>query len=215
MENNTIENKIYEISELLIAASEWLNDPANEEKQAAWDEIKRSLVIREYMPLGQKEICIKKALIDMRTDEDITPHTASILYEIAIFFDCLLPYIVNLNPAIDSIFKEPYYYDVLVMAGLKDFIFSYCEKDYHSIEQLASRMIAFDNLKELSKNISLTSPEQIDNLTREFVRFTTQTDPEAIKALGNIASLNDPLLNTIKETIEDTAYKVALEAGND
>ena len=77
-----------------------------EEKNKAFEDIKTALVIRDYMPLEQKEIIMRKALIDMRSDEEVMPYTASILYEIALVFDCLLAYVVNLDPNIDNVYKD-------------------------------------------------------------------------------------------------------------
>ena len=209
------EDKIFQIYEILAAAAEWLNDPENEEKAKAFEEIKTALVIRDYMPLGQKELVMRKALIDMRSDEQVLPYTASVLYEIALLFDCLLAYVVNLDANIDSIYKDASFYDILKLSGIIDYILSFCEKDYDSLRQMADRMISFDNLKELTKNIELASPEQVQRLTDEFKRFTTDTNPEMLKHLGEIMAANDPLLTNIKKNIEDEAFKASQMVGED
>ena len=209
------ENKIYQIYEILAAAAEWLNDPENEEKSNAFEDIKTALVIRDYMPLEQKEIIMRKALIDMRSEEEVMPYTASILYEIALVFDCLLAYVVNLDPNIDNVYKDASFYDILYMSGVIDYILSFCGRDYEFLRKMADRMISFDNLKELSKNIEVTSPEYINALTEEFKHFRTDTSPEVLKHLGEIMAGNDPLLNNIKKNVEDVAYKTAQQIGSD
>ena len=209
------EDKIFQIYEILAAAAEWLNDPENEEKAKAFEEIKTALVIRDYMPLGQKELVMRKALIDMRSDEQVLPYTASVLYEIALLFDCLLAYVVNLDANIDSIYKDASFYDILKLSGIIDYILSFCEKDYDSLRQMADRMISFDNLKELTKNIELASPEQVQRLTDEFKRFTTETTPEVLKHMGEIMAANDPLLTNIKKNIEDEAFKASQMVGEE
>ena len=209
------ENKIYQIYEILAAAAEWLNDPENEEKSNAFEDIKTALVIRDYMPLEQKEIIMRKALIDMRSEEEVMPYTASILYEIALVFDCLLAYVVNLDPNIDNVYKDASFYDILYMSGVIDYILSFCGRDYEFLRKMADRMISFDNLKELSKNIEVTSPEYINALTEEFKHFRTDTNPEVLKHLGEIMAGNDPLLNNIKKNVEDVAYKTAQQIGSD
>ena len=207
------ENKTFQIYEILAAAAEWLNDPENEEKAKKIEDIKSSLIIRAYMPLEQKEILMRKALIDMQSDKEIMPYTASILYEIALVFDCLLGYVVNLDADIDNLYKDASFYDILQLSGIIDYILSFCEKDYESLRKMADRMISFDNLKELSKNIELTSPEQINELTEEFKRFRTDTSPEVFKHIGQIMASNDPLLNNIKNNIEGEAFKAAQMVG--
>ena len=82
------ENKKYEIYEILAAVTSWLQNPEDKELYDRVEEIKQNLIVREYMPLGQKELCLRKALIDMKTDEEALPYTCSTLYEIAILFDC-------------------------------------------------------------------------------------------------------------------------------
>ena len=209
------ENKTYQIYEILSAAAEWLNDPESEEKNKAFEDIKTALVIRDYMPLEQKEIIMRKALIDMRSDEEVMPYTASILYEIALVFDCLLAYVVNLDPNIDNVYKDASFYDLLYMSGVIDYILSFCGKDYEFLRKMADRMISFDNLKELSKNIEIASPEYINALTEEFKRFRTDTNPEMLKHLGEIMAGNDPLLNNIKKNVENVAFEAAQKIGEE
>lgn len=209
------EQKTYRIEELLVIAVNWLNNPEGEEETKALEDLKAALIIKDYMPIGQKELLLRKTIIDMRSDEEIMPYTASILYEIAILFDCLLAYVVNLDPNIDSFYKDAAYYDVLKLSGLTDYIMSFCEKDYNVLYHMAEKMISFDNLKELAKNIEISSPEQIERLTDEFKRFTTETNPELLKALGNIAAVNDPLLMSIKNNIEEEAFKASQIVGEE
>lgn len=209
------ENKTYQIYEVLAAAAEWLNDPESEEKNKVLEDIKTALVIRDYMPLEQKEIVMRKALIDMRSDEEVMPYTASILYEIALVFDCLLAYVVNLDPNIDNVYKDASFYDLLYMSGVIDYILSFCGKDYEFLRKMADRMISFDNLKELSKNIEIASPEYINALTEEFKRFRTDTNPEMLKHLGEIMAGNDPLLNNIKKNVENVAFEAAQQIGEE
>lgn len=209
------EPKTYQIYEILAAAAEWLNDPENEEKSKAFETIKSQLIVREYMPLGQKEICLRKAIIDVRSDEELMPYTASILYEIAVLFDCLLAYVVNLEPDIDSLYKDASFYDLIVMSGLKDYILSFCGKDYEDMRHIADRMITFDNLKELTKTLESASPEAVNELTREFKNFTTDTNIEMIKHLSEIMAHNDPLMTKVKDTIEEGAFRYAQTVGED
>lgn len=201
--------KTYQIYEILAAAAEWLNDPEDEEKANLFETIKSQLIVREYMPLGQKEICLRKAIIDVRSDEELMPYTASILYEIAVLFDCLLAYVVNLEPDIDSLYKDASFYDLIVMSGLKDYILSFCGKDYEDMRHMADRMITFDNLKELTKMLNFASDEEVRSLTNEFKNFTTNTDTELLRGLSKLMAMNDPLMNSIKNSVEDTAFRYA------
>lgn len=207
--------KTYQIYEILAAAAEWLNDPEDEEKGNLFETIKSQLIVREYMPLGQKEICLRKAIIDVRSDEELMPYTASILYEIAVLFDCLLAYVVNLEPDIDNLYKDASFYDLIVMSGLKDYILSFCGEDYEDMRHMADRMITFDNLKELTKTLEVASPEAVNELTREFKNFTADTNIEMIKHLSEIMAHNDPLMTKVKGAIEEGAFRYAQTVGED
>lgn len=208
--------KQYKIYEVLAAAASYLDNPEDKELSAKFEEIKNGLIVREYMPIAQKELCIKKTLIDMRVDENTkaTPYTASVLYEIALVFDCLLGYVVNLDYDIDGIYKDATFYDILAVSGLTKYILSFCKEDYSRLEQMANRMISFDNLKELSKNLELASPEQVARLTTEFKNFITDLNPEVLARLGGIAAADDPLLTNIKNIVEDTTFKAIDESTN-
>lgn len=207
--------KTYQIYEILAAAAEWLNDPENKEKANLFETIKSQLIVREYMPLGQKEICLRKAIIDVRSDEELMPYTASILYEIAVLFDCLLAYVVNLEPDIDNLYKDASFYDLIVMSGLKDYILSFCGEDYEDMRHMADRMITFDNLKELTKTLEVASPEAVNELTREFKNFTADTNIEMIKHLSEIMAHDDPLMTKVKGAIEEGAFRYAQTVGED
>ena len=203
-QTNPAEKK-YEIYEVLAAAAMWADDPTNEEKIEALEEIKRGMIIRGYMPLAQKELCLRKALIDMRSEED-GPYSWSVLYEIALLFDGLLAYVVNLNPEMDNLYKDRDFYDLLWVSGIVEYILQFCKEDYDKFVRMADRMISFDNIKELVKNIELTSPEQVERLTKEFERFITESSTEKLAHLGKIAAANDPLLMQVKQNIEGAAY---------
>ena len=126
-------------------------------------------------------------------------------------FDGLLAYVVNLNPEMDNLYKDRDFYDLLQVSGLVEYIMQFCKDDYDKFVKMADRMISFDNLKELAKNIELTSPEQVERLTKEFERFRTESSTERLVALGKVAAANDPMLNNIKKSIEDAAYNEVVD----
>ena len=51
--------KIYEIHEILAAAAEWAQNPESEDATEVLENIKNSLIIKDYMPLEQKSLCSK------------------------------------------------------------------------------------------------------------------------------------------------------------
>ena len=208
------QEKVYQIYEILAAGAKFLENPTDENAFMELEGIKNSLVVKDYMPIAQKEIVLRKAIIDMRVDEEAMPYTASILYEIALLFDCLLGYVINLDQNIDGLYKDASFYDILKLSGVVDYILKFCAKDYEQLIRMADRMISFDNLNELCKNISIVSPEEVTKLTQAFNNFTTDTNPEVLKRLGDIMAADDPLLANVKNAIEDNAFKIAQETGD-
>lgn len=198
-------DKQFKIYDILMTCAEFIDEPSNEEKTQAFNELKKDLVIRSYMPLRQKGLCLEKAIVDLHGDIE-EPYMYSVAYEIAFLFDCVLAYVVNLDPDINILFKTPETADMLYNAGLIDYILGFCQKDVDALRRMADRMISFDNLKEISDAIDLTSPEQIQRLTDEFKKFADEMDPQKLKGIAQMINMNDPLLKDIKDTIEDKAY---------
>lgn len=206
MEGNEIS-----IHDIVDACLDFINDAENEEKLKALEDIKSKMVIKDYMPLQQKELLLRKALIDIRTVDDEPYHFATAT-EIALSFDVLLAYVINLNLyEITATYKDYDFYDIFSICGIFDYIKQYAGRDYDACVKMFDRTVSFDNIKELLSELSVTMPENIDALTNEFKRFRMETDPDLLKNLNNIAGFNDSLTKSVKEGIEENARKVAKE----
>lgn len=208
-ENN--EMITYTIGEILAICANMLTEPENEEYTKAYDEMLKDLVIRAYMPIEQKELILRKALIDIRTIDDESYHFTTGL-EIAKLFDILLAYVVNLDNNIESLWKDYEFYDILWVAGVPDYILQFAGADYARCEKMMDSTLSFDNIKQLLQEIKDTSPEEIAKLTQAFDRFALNTNPDVLKALGNMMANEDPLVNEIKNGVMDAAYQAAQNA---
>ena len=205
------EQKEFTIGEVLATCANMLSEPENEEYAKAYDDMLKNFVIRSYMPLEQKELLLRKAIIDVRTIDDESYHFTTGL-EIAKLFDILLAYVVNIDPNIESLWKDYEFYDILWVAGVPDYILSFVAPDYARCEQMMDATLSFDNIKQLMKEIQQTSPEEIEKLTSAFERFTLDTKPEVFKAMGDMMANEDPLVHEIKEAVLDGAYNAATKA---
>lgn len=208
-ENN--EMITYTIGEILAICANMLTEPENEEYTKAYDEMLKNLVIRAYMPIEQKELVLRKALIDIRTIDDESYHFTTGL-EIAKLFDILFAYVVNLDNNIESLWKDYEFYDILWVAGVPDYILQFAGADYARCEKMMDSTLSFDNIKQLLQEIKDTSPEEIVKLTQAFDRFALNTNPDVLKALGNMMANEDPLVNEIKNGVMDAAYQAAQNA---
>lgn len=205
-----MEEKNFDIVVVLSIISDFLSNPEDEEKVKAFEDMKRELTVRDYMPIEQKRLLLRKLMVDIKADE-ILPYTFSMGYEVAFLFDCLLAYVVNIDPDISDTFKDTAYYDLIYVSGLADYILSFCQKDCDRLRNMAERMLAFDNLKGLMDMMGMMTPDAVDKLTAEFKRFTMETNPELLKQYSEILSREDPLTTRVKEAIEDNAFRIAHE----
>lgn len=205
------EMKQFTIGEILAICANMLTDPANEEYTKIYDDMLKDLVIRAYLPLEQKELVLRKALIDVRTVDDESYHFTTAL-EIAKLFDILLAYVVNIDLDIESLWKDYEFYDILWVAGVPDYILQFAGADYARCEKMMDSTLSFDNIKQLLQEIKDTSPEEIAKLTQAFDRFALNTNPDVLKALGNMMANEDPLVNEIKNGVMDAAYQAAQNA---
>lgn len=201
-----MEEKI-KLYDMLKVCSEYLTEPENEEKIKAYNDMMAKLVIRDYVPLQQKELLLRKALMDIRMVEDTAYHFTA-ASEIALVFDILLFYVVNLDvDSVETIYKDYDYLDLLEFAGVCDTIKQYAGKDYDKCVKMFDRTVSYDNVTNLIKEVNSASPEKLDSVTDELKRFRATLTPEMLKTIGDIYAHSDPLINTVKNAVEETAWQ--------
>lgn len=199
--------------DVLEVCSQFLSDPQNAKNQEALADLKSKLIIKKFLPLYQKDLVVTKTFLSMSVD-DAESSGAAIALEIALLFNVLLAYTnIDINVPLDM--QNSAYYDMLIMSGIADHVLSYCKEDYERTEKIAMNMISFENLKTLVATLSKMDTASIEGLTREFKRFTLETNPESLRNLADIMRQNDPLYTSIKEGVMGTAYEAARSAFDD
>ena len=78
------------MSDILKVCTEFIE--TNGKNIDAFLEIQQKLVIRTYLGIDEKAICLTKILLDSDKDIDIPSQFFVIAFEIAILFDCILAY---------------------------------------------------------------------------------------------------------------------------
>lgn len=199
-----MENKIYEMYEVVQICADYVQSPETKEKAEAFENLKSSLIIKNYLPLKQKEIALKKILSDIQMDDEEL-YSFSTYKNICLLFDGLMAYVVNINYDIDGVLKDTEIYDLLMISGFVDFVLQYCYHDYMKLELDLQDILSMRGIYSLAKEFDRISPEAVDTLTQAFKRFALETDPQVLKMYADISAANDPLLNTIKKTVEQTA----------
>ena len=125
----------------------------------------------------------------------------------------LLSY-TNIECDPESLSRTAPFYEIFQNSGLYDYILGFCEKDYCRLEKQIDEMLRFDNIKFLCSLIEKMTPDSVDELSKEFKRFTNDIDATVIKNLADIARNQDPLLHSIKETMENGAYESISKLGD-
>lgn len=195
--------------DLLEAASDYIMDPTDKEAEQAFSDMKAKLIIRNFLPLEQKEYASLKTLYDINALDLESQHFASAL-EVSLTFNALFAYIANVDYNVIDFLKDDTFYDIFWMSGLGDYILQFCEKDYERLKNMVMSMVSFENIKALLAEISDMNPDSIERLTESFNSFVVNTKPETLKAMADIMKQNDPTYNRVVDTIEENAVKAAM-----
>lgn len=207
MDNNLIQteqNSKLKIEEILLAAAEFLQNPNDEEKINAFEEIKRNTTVRAFLPIAAKMIILERLIRDINLFPDEIYDFAG-AFEICSTFDAILSY-TNVDLNFDPILKDYEYYDILWQSGYCDYVLDFCKRDYERLINMAWQMIDYNNLKQLLDALSRIDSSAIENLGKKIDKIKTEINPEIIKNLSNIVAGNDSLLTGIKNEIEQKAF---------
>lgn len=195
--------KIEELLKLCVSFVQGKGDP---DVLAQIEAIERTFVIRDYIPLAEKELLLRRALIDIRMDDD-EGYSFTVGKEIVVLFDLLLPYVTNMEMDINTVFRDYDYYDCLYVCGVPQYIMGFCKEDFNRLTKMLDDTVSYDNIRILLRELAETDPDSINELTESINNFKTEIKPETLKFLADIAAVNDPLLNTLKTTVEEEARK--------
>lgn len=164
------------------------------------------LEVRAYMPIREKRLFLMLFLIDIKyITYSENAYDDEIKIEVSSLFNILLRY-TNINVVgYESYFTEDNY-DLIYQSGLADYIFSTCERDYNKSIDMYKDMIRINDMlsvklfideigsKNITKNIN-SIKKMVDNLKNS----------DMTEAITNIASINDPILSSLREQSMKTA----------
>lgn len=195
-----------DILDLFDALSIFVSDPSNKETMEKVEDFKQKLIIRNFLPLAQKEAVVLKTLYDIKAVDTEAQHFVSAL-EVSLTFNALMAYVVNIDYDIEQTLKDEIFYDVFWVSGLGDYILGFCEKDFNRVKDMVQTMVSFENLKELLEEISKMTPDSIDRFTSAFKNFSLESNSEIIRNLADIARHQDPLLTKVKDSVVEGAWR--------
>lgn len=200
-----MENKI-QIQVAIRAMQEYLKNPADAGAVKSFEELKRSLVIRDYLTAAEKNIVLFRILMDADRDINSTSSTFAMAMDLGCVFDGLLSY-TNIDSTIPQEWKTYELYDMFHMSGLVDYILQYCRKDYERLVALVDRTVSFEHLTQLIDVVRKLDNKELKQTLAEFRALQEDMDPNLIRDISDIVRYNDPSLYVLKTKLVDEAME--------
>lgn len=198
------------LKEILNVCDAFVKNPEDEATVKAYNNMLKGLVIRAYLPMQEKVIALVRMIMDSDKDIDVPETFFTAGLEIACCFDGLLSY-VNIDPEVNLEIKNYENYDLIYQSGLADYILEYCGKDYERLVRMMERTLSYQNLTELIQSIREINVGGLSEAAEKIREIKDEIDPEVIKNIADIARMNDPALNDLKDTIDNEAVDKAFE----
>ena len=198
------------LQEILDICDQFTKHPEDETAVKAYNDMLQNLVIRAYLPMQEKVVALVRMVMDSDKDIDVPEAFFTAGLEIACCFDGLLSY-VNIEPEVNPDIKSYENYDLIYQSGLADYILEYCGKDYERLVRMMERTLSYENLTDLVQSMREMDTGSLRELVNTLRNMKDEIDPEVIKNIADIARMNDPALNDLKDTIDNEAVDKAFE----
>ena len=198
------------LKEILDICDAFVKNPEDEATVKAYNNMFQNLEIRAYLPMQDKVVALVRMIIDSDKDIDIPETFFTAGLEIACCFDGLLSY-ANIEPEVNIDIKNYENYDLIYQSGLADYILKFCGKDYERLVRMMERTLSYQNLMELVQSIKEVDVGSLSEVTEKIRGMKDEIDPEVIKNIADIARMNDPALNNLKDTIDNEAVDKAFK----
>lgn len=202
------------LQEILDICDQFTKHPEDETAVKAYNDMLQNLVIRAYLPMQEKVVALVRMVMDSDKDIDVPEAFFTAGLEIACCFDGLLSY-VNIEPEVNPDIKSYENYDLIYQSGLADYIIEYCGKDYERLVRMMERTLSYENLTDLVQSMREMDTGSLRELVNTLRNMKDEIDPEVIKNIADIARMNDPALNDLKDTIDNEAVDKAFEEKTD
>lgn len=202
------------LQEILDICDQFTKHPEDETAVKAYNDMLQNLVIRAYLPMQEKVVALVRMVMDSDKDIDVPEAFFTAGLEIACCFDGLLSY-VNIEPEVNPDIKSYENYDLIYQSGLVDYILEYCGKDYERLVRMMERTLSYENLTDLVQSMREMDTGSLRELVNNLRNMKDEIDPEVIKNIADIARMNDPALNDLKDTIDNEAVDKAFEEKTD
>jgi len=194
------------LSDYLLLCTKLDENPAGDEAQQI-DAFLSKLIIREYIPLKEKELILMDVLGLLNKDFD-APGVA-VFIEIGKTVQALLSYCINLENDLPYLTLSHFLVDAIHKYGLYDAIFRQCKSDCDRLFDMIDNAINVSNIYRLLETASLFNPEEYDKWLES---MNTLKDTLSSEELQDILSVMKVDAKTTGEDIVSQLKKAALES---
>ena len=198
------------LQEILDVCDAFIKNPEDEATVKAYNDMLQGLVIRAYLPMQDKVVALVRMIIDSDKDIDVPETLFTAGLETASCYDGPLSYVKN-EPEVNIEIKNYENYDLIYQSGLADYILEFCGKDYDRLVRMMERTLSYQNLMELVQSIREVDVGGFSEFTEKIRGMKDEIDPEVIKNIADIARMNDPALNNLRDAIDNEAVDKAFE----
>lgn len=169
------------ISDYLILCCEFEEDPSNEQKQQKIVEFLSKIVVKEYIPLKEKNIIMIHILSSLKKDYDAAGVSA--MLEMFKIEHALLSYGVNIENDF-GVFASLYHaYDMIMQYGLYDILYKSCGKDYKYLCNMIDSALNISNIYRLLETAELFNEENYNEWLASMREMQDVLKIEDIKSL--------------------------------
>ena len=193
-----------EFLEFIEACTGFINNPEDEEAVKKYNEMQNKLVVKSYLPIGDKTLVLYRMVIDSDKSINLPASVFTTGLELAALFNGLLAY-TNVDNNVPLQYKIYETYDVIYQSGMADYILSFCQNDYNRLMKMMERTLEYSNLIEFVNTVKNMDTKEIQKLIAEVKTLQQTIDPDTLKNLSTIIQYNDPLMHQLKEEVVDVA----------
>lgn len=194
------------LSDYLLLCTKLDENPDDEGMNQIQDFLSK-LVIREYIPLKEKELILMEILNLLNKDFD-APGVAGFI-EIGKTVRVLLSYCINLEVDISYLTVGYFLVDAIHKYGLYSAILTRCKDDCNRLFNMVDNAINVSNIYRLLETASLFNSEEYDKWLESMSTLKDTLDSESLQ---NILSVMKVDAQTTGEDIVTQLKKAALES---
>ena len=202
-EDEKVEEKV-KLSDYLSFCLDFEKDRNREEADKNIKNFLGKLIIKEYLPLSEKQVRVIGILDRINSDYDVSGVAA--LLEIEKIRTGLLSYCVNLEDDVPSV-AGYFLVDMGYQYGLCDTIMSVCEKDVNRLFKMIDDSMNAANIYRITQTASLFNKEAYDEWLDNMEKLKETLNSENLKELLSVAGSESPEVKEMFDSLRDLTVK--------